>query len=130
MGNGGKKILKKQIIMLGIVVMLICVGLSGCEDTTETGDIIGTWKYETLIGDERTWTFYENGTLKWDSENDDPQEQLMKLWVNYTIDDNKLCTEISHYTNDTICWDYRFSNDGQRLALSARGGTLIFSKIQ
>ena len=30
MGNGGKKILKKQLVMLGIVVLLICVGLGGC----------------------------------------------------------------------------------------------------
>ncbi len=30
MGNGGKKILKKQLVIIGIVVLLLAVGLSGC----------------------------------------------------------------------------------------------------
>ena len=49
--------MKKQIVMLGIVVLLICVGLSGCtsQDTEQDTDIdisdktpqeliLGTWK--------------------------------------------------------------------------------------
>ncbi len=33
--------MKKQIIMLGIVILLICVGLSGCEETTNNGGTTG-----------------------------------------------------------------------------------------
>ena len=43
--------MKKQIIMLGIVVMLICVGLSGCEELTtnlnsESKDLVEFTNYK------------------------------------------------------------------------------------
>ncbi len=48
--------MKKQIIMLGIVVLLICVGLSGCEEVgvglTNIGDI--TANPNDYIGKEVT----------------------------------------------------------------------------
>lgn len=35
LGNGGKKILKEQLVILGIAILLICVGLSGCTESNK-----------------------------------------------------------------------------------------------
>jgi len=49
--------MNNHLLIVGMAVLFILVvGLSGCQDTGETGDIIGTWKYETSIIAERTWT--------------------------------------------------------------------------
>lgn len=47
---GMKKAMKKQLVSIGIVALLICIGLTGCvsfesysDDTTNTNKFIGTW---------------------------------------------------------------------------------------
>lgn len=118
--------MNKNLIILSIAVLLICVGLSGCTEESEEGDIIGTWKYLDSILWNMTWTFYDNRTAK---ILDITEEETLIEWVNYTIDESKLCIAVSMFTNETICWNYQFSNGGQRLTLSADGGILIFRKV-
>ncbi len=52
LGNGGK-VTKKQLAIVGISILLICVGLSGCEESVDdTSKFIGKW---TLV--DSSWTF-------------------------------------------------------------------------
>ena len=60
--------MNKHLIVSGIVVLLICVGLSGCneegkeKEKSKTELIIGTWQ-RTDVGQEYIWIFYDNGKL-------------------------------------------------------------------
>ena len=70
--------MKKNLMILGIIILLICVGLSGCFEGY-TSDVVGVW-YDG--GNENyKWIFYKNDTLikdygenntyhlKWDMDN-------------------------------------------------------------
>jgi len=56
--------MKKQLVIVGITLVLLVVGLSGCnEKSTDEEKILGTWLGETS-GDEETsiFNFFSNGT--------------------------------------------------------------------
>jgi hypothetical protein len=102
----------KHFIILGIVVLLIAVGLSGCNEqqTTDGNEasiekkIIGSWEntYWSEILKEtvtQTWTFYEGGNLR--------LSESMNDWY-YWIDENGILwkeSDLSHtdpdYTSQT-----------------------------
>ncbi len=129
MGNGGKKILKKQLVMLGIAILLLVVGLSGCEEnnTTQNDDIdiekmiLGSWKSIEVTqtanggyisGDadsiNRTVTFYDNGTKKISAG----RIYQKTHWGEYRIENNKLIGQFFYQA--TSC-DFSISGDGKYL---------------
>lgn len=61
--------MKKQLLIVGITVLLLAVGLSGCTETnqqngtsSEEYEFLGTWDCLCSTG-EGTITFYSNGTV-------------------------------------------------------------------
>ena len=78
--------MKRQVVILGIVVLLICIGLSGCQEVTNSYPkdeidiekmILGSWKWvesivtiednTTSFTDTENYTittYYDNGTVK------------------------------------------------------------------
>ena len=86
--------MKKNLILFGLAVLLICVGLSGCFEGF-TSDVIGVW-YED--GNDGKWTFYENKTLvqdygehgiynlKWDMDSRYIHLIYSNLTMKYTYD--------------------------------------------
>jgi hypothetical protein len=56
--------MKKQLVIIGIVVSLIIVGLSGCDSLKSDNDkFIGTWKVNDATSiNEVTNVFFSNGT--------------------------------------------------------------------
>ncbi len=133
MGNGGK-VIKKQLVILGIIILLLIVGLSGCEDEdTSQNDIgnieriiLGSWKWvETIItidGNTTSYndtefvticTFYDNGTYKTESNGS------LLNWVNYEIKNNDLFTSMYDLPPNRIGID--ISRDGKYLSLTTIG---------
>lgn len=64
--------MKRNLILLGILVVFLCVGLSGCDQIsnlflTEKDKLLGTWNNdETWLEAPAVITFSKNGTLKLD----------------------------------------------------------------
>jgi len=65
--------MKKQLLLFGIVVLLVCVGLSGCNQISNTlnsdkSKFVGTWKTDIKnqygVGNYTdTYIFFSDGTL-------------------------------------------------------------------
>lgn len=90
--------MNNRILIVGIAVLLITVGLSGCSgNNDDKNKFVGTWESETLLN-QRTTTFNSNGT----GFNDDgPFEWKIKdgqITIHWTERDN------------TIIYDYEFLN--------------------
>ena len=114
--------MKKQLIIIGIIVLLITVGLSGCADKNngeennkfdtndggENNKFVGTWK--DYSGNGNSFTFLSDGTGLW---TDSPM-----LWE---VKDGKL--EVNPESNPVnMTYYYTFSDNYQIL-------TLTFDKI-
>ena len=111
--------MKKQIVIIGIGVILLAVGLSGCNEQDEKSRVIGAWRAETPENGEVEiiFTFYNNGSMKVTSNllyhgNGEKETE----WGNYEIKNGKICglSQLDGNYNYT-CFDYEFSNGGNRL---------------
>ena len=113
--------MKKQLI-IGIVVLLICVVLSGCNEqqttNTEKSDedrITGTWFISELFeGSSRTITyiFSPDKTYKVIGSYKNYTESFNGTWK---IEDNKLVVTIE---GRTLIGNYQFSNNEKTLTIT------------
>jgi len=103
--------MKKKIIMLGIVVLLICVGLTGCMD--EKSKFIGEWKDQ----DGDTHHFFSDGNFNTMTEG-------ITQSGAWEIKDNKLVINVPE---GTVTYSYTFSNSDKTLTLSGPK-TLVLEK--
>lgn len=80
--------MKKQLIILGVAVLLVCIGLSGCFGETESNNIdkrfIGTQKSATLQR-QKTFKFYSNGTGSFMEESTEWEIKDGKLFVYFPV---------------------------------------------
>ena len=76
--------MKRHLIVIGIVIILLAVGLSGCSENSIEDDIenkiLGSWERN----DDTIWTFYGNGTIL----KSYPEHGL--FWTTYEIHENTL----------------------------------------
>ena len=105
---------------LGIVVLLIAIGLSGClldEVSSFTCDnrLLGIWK-DRRTGKE-TIIFYPDGT--WDSTG------LDGTW---TIEDEKLIITSGDDNSVVYTYDYSFSNNNTLTLTRSNGDSTIYIK--
>jgi len=112
--------MKKQLIIVGIIVLLISIGLSGCTNSDNGGEnskFVGTWKDYPGLGN--SFTFLSDGTGLWAGD--------QMLWE---IKNGKL--EINPEASETnMTYDYSFSDDYLTLYLiyaSRPGVTLTLVK--
>jgi hypothetical protein len=98
--------MKKQLIIVGIIVILLAVGLSGCNRETKTDSdlIVGTWKDSRFPND--SFTFLSNGAGSWAGDS--------ILW---DIKDGKLEITIQSSGTENI-YNYTFSDNDQTLTLT------------
>ncbi len=106
----------KKIIMFGIVVLLICIGLSGCNEQDNNEDIqkiankfIGKWFEEGK--NNQYMHFFRNGTVK-------DTEHVGTWTLTKDILTLNIPTESGSGDLMPIQFNYRFSNDGERLTLN------------
>ena len=99
--------MKRQQVIIGIIVLLIIGGLSGCTETNnlsaEEKKFVGTW---IMQGRETIITFYSNGRMSGD------------LGQKYEIKEGKLAilTEIPGGFKQEL-YNYSFSNNDTKLIL-------------
>lgn len=99
--------MKKQIIILGIIILFIAVGLTGCfdSDNKELKKFVGAWRYGTspLSG---SLTFFSNGT------------GIYKIdYAEWKIENGRLVIFLPK-RDETLKFDYEFLDDDQTLILT------------
>ena len=110
---------KKQVAILGVFLVILVAGLSGCVD--EKSKFIGTWKTAggetTLSFDSDTATFVGTGPLGVAS---------LTGSFNYTIANN----QITFSSGGTLGITLNYSFSGSTLVISNDAGdSVIFTKV-
>jgi len=105
--------MKKQLMIVGIFVILLTVGLSGCTSNplnTEKNKFVGTWNtiYET-------YTFFSDGTCS-----------ISGLSGTYDIKDGKLVINAMELM---LTFSYLFSNNDNTLTLTMTNSGLTNSYV-
>jgi len=139
---------KNILTVVGITILIICIGLSGCfegdKKQDDTNKFIGKWRlversienypYGMDNHTEETWIFYENKSLKMTSihfmENPEEQNATINInWVSFEVIEGRLY--ITTQDNSIIWHDYLFSNNDTQLTLSyPKNYTLKYNKIE
>jgi len=106
--------MKKYLIVIGITLILLVVGFSGCTDNNASVDrakFIGTWYIQAAaqIGHSWLYTFYENGSYITYNEG---------VYTNGTwnVKEGKKLDLYSN--NSTMALSYVFSNDDKTISIS------------
>lgn len=115
--------MKKKLIIVGITLILLCTGLSGCinedkeQDNTSTGNdfdnFVGIWTVDGYNG----ITFFSNETLAYYYDNG--------MWE---LRDGKLQITVGSW-NATV--DYQFSNNHETITLTGLSGgssSIVYTK--
>jgi hypothetical protein len=117
--------MKKQFIILGIISILITVGLSGCNNVTNSSKsdkdkLVGTWS-ATRNNVTAAMTFFSDGTVNITTMGGHASGT-------YEIKDGKLVYTAS--TGTLMTYDYSFSSDGKELTLRKLGDNydVIYTK--
>jgi len=118
--------MKKQLIIVGITMVLITIGLSGCEQqksNDETSRFIGSWSYSEIESIQFLWTFNDNRTIAISVYYVNTSTYDPPYWVNFEIKNNQLCMP-------TGCYDYKFFNNYNNFNLTAKSGKITtFKKL-
>jgi len=116
--NERRKGMKKQLVIIGIVAILVTVGLSGCNQVSNTlnpdkNKFVGTWTGQNSV---YNFAFFSDGTgsfglysLTWD------------------IKDGKLVMVTSDQSV-TMSYSYAFSNNDRTLILTNPAETITLIK--
>lgn len=113
---GRDKVMRKQIVIFGIIILLIIVGLSGCFENNQSNEnneknrFVGTWMLPGNVVN-LTDTYFSDGTF---TEN-------VGGSGTYDIKDGKL---VKTYTNgNSRAYSYSFSNNDKTLTLTRVGSS-------
>jgi len=107
--------MKKQLIIIGTIVLLVCVGLSGCSSNSSNSQdnnrFIGSWVNSTY-GIPSTYTFFNDGTCS-------IPIGYMHAQGTYTIEGNQITFKYEPSFVDV--YKFNFSSDGNTLYLTKVG---------
>jgi hypothetical protein len=117
--------MKKQLVIIGIVALLVCVGLSGCESNPLISDkdkFVGTWQTSGGL----TYVFFSNGTSNYDIIHGTWE---IKDGLLFTTVNGLKVTTIDGVTKNLATHSYVFSNGDRTLTLTGTtGATMTFTK--
>ncbi len=112
--------MKKQLLLIGITVVLIAVGLSGCTEeenndntygNNDKAKFVGTWRYDSE-STQLKYTFNSDGTYSHGSING-----------TYEIEDGKLVL----HGFATLRYEYEFSDNDSTITIDLNGsGTVVW----
>jgi hypothetical protein len=107
--------MKKQLLIIGIIVLLVAVGLSGCSG--RDARFIGTWKTDAG-GITNTFTLYSDGKC-----GNTPPIYAISIANRWDIKNNKLVFYSAMTTDELVVLSYSFSfsNNGNTLTLVGGG---------
>jgi hypothetical protein len=103
--------MKKQWMIMGIMLLVFAVGLSGCTSQQDVPSfkIIGTWNHINQFGNETMYAFYGNGSVHATSYS--PGQLFPNdSWYQYSIAGDEITIN-----NDTYA--FKFSADNRQLTL-------------
>ncbi len=101
--------MKKQIILLGTVILIICINLSGCNDKSNKDKFIGSWEEET---GEYSWSIY---TFNADNTLEINNGKLSGTW---SLSGNKVILVVDGEEQTTQEFTYAFSDNDNILSLT------------
>lgn len=104
--------MNKKIVVIGIFILTIVVGLSGCinndniveDENNELNNFLGTWKTDSYVT-LKTLTFFSDGTGSSSS-----------VSIYWDLKDDKLVIDLLNGLRYT--YDYTFTNDSDTLTLT------------
>jgi len=120
--------MKKQLVIFGVIVILLTVGLSGCNENTSKSDeekIIGTWTNRDLHGgskESNSYIFYTNKTFKLINSYNSEVYSVNGTW---NITDNKL---VMTARGETETADFIFSDNNKKLTLTSESWTINLTR--
>jgi hypothetical protein len=103
--------MKKQLLIVGIILVLLTVGLCGCNEIkTNEEKVLGTWVAD-MSGMEgaAVFNFFSNGTCSISG--------VTTSWGTYVITDETLAIEVGGNTNP---FEYSFSDKNKKLSLISK----------
>jgi uncharacterized protein YceK len=110
--------MKKQLVIIGIVAILVTVGLSGCNEVSNTlspekNKFIGTWyKSNYLVMD-----LFSDGTCSYLAQSG-----------TWDVKDDKLVLVLSSGYNPTFNYSFSDSDLTLRLTSTLDGSTTVYTK--
>ena len=118
--------MNKKNIIVGITVLLISVGLSGCQEESEESKFVGTW-YTSADIDPSELNFFSNGTYTSFSQDHNISSTTGR--GAFEIDMGKLVLTPDN-SNTTITFDYGFTDDNAGLVLEIldTGFSAVYTK--
>jgi hypothetical protein len=112
------KIIKKQLVIIGIVAILVTVGLSGCDILKSDRDkFVGTWRSDSERND---FTLFSNGTFVM------PDQYYGQRTGTWSLKDGQfvmIYDPIQQGQSFTLDYDYTFSNNDKTITLTDVDGT-------
>jgi hypothetical protein len=117
--------MKKQLVILGTITLLVCVGLSGC--SSRDGRFIGTWRSSLEAGSlTNTFTLYSDGRC---DNQPTYTANLFHMSDNWDVKNNRLVFNFVGTNEILLSYSYSFSNNDNTLTLvDSNGNTLIYNK--
>lgn len=142
--------MNKNLITIGIVILLICIGLSGCQEVTNSYPkedidiekmILGSWKWvesiSTINGNTTSFTdtenysistYYDNGTVK--IEHIDKYAAFHEIeWHTYKIENNNQIITSTFTPIVTLTGNISISVDGKNLTITYEYNYETYSSI-
>jgi hypothetical protein len=124
--------MKKQLIIIGIIVILLTVGLSGCNEKnnsvqSDEEKFIGIWIYSFTfegITATVTYNFFSNKTLKIVGSMGGAEQPMSGTW---NIKNNTIVLASSG--DEIITGEYSFSNNYKTVTITpSSGDSLVLRK--
>jgi hypothetical protein len=113
--------MKKQVLVIGIIALLVSVGFSGCDQTSNPLDIernkfIGTWNITQGMKKGISLTFFSDGT-----------GSLGIFSMTWVLKDGKL---VIYVEGVAAPYNYSFTNNDRQLTLVESGSNVseVFTK--
>ena len=127
--------MKDRLIIIGIAILLICVGFSGCNEIdnslpSEKDKFVGAWSWTQPAHFIYGWdnstgniTFFENGTVKYTQDDyytGNKSSKLITTLGEYEIVNGLLKIQV-YEQNRSFETNYSFYENNQKIILSSPG---------